>query len=84
MKRSWVRKTWSHWERVQGKERLEVASAASRVSMYRLVAAMGKHERAEFIAADDLSRLAQTLQSKGKYVDAQPLFEKAVEISAGF
>jgi tetratricopeptide (TPR) repeat protein/formylglycine-generating enzyme required for sulfatase activity len=68
------------WNRVKDDRHQELASAVSRLSTYRLVAAMGKHERAEFIAADDLSRLAETWHSKGKYVDAQPLFEKALEI----
>ena len=52
-----------------GRETLRGREGVLAVTTYRLVAAMGKEERAEFVSAGDLFGQAQYLESQRKYVD---------------
>jgi len=67
-------------ERVQGPKHFETVSAQWRLKALRRVAPMPHEDRVAYQSARTMAKQAQTLLSQGKYAQAQPLFEKALEI----
>jgi tetratricopeptide (TPR) repeat protein len=66
--------------RVQGPKQFQTVDAHWRLKALRRVAPMPKEDRAAYQSAGTMNRQATVLQNQGKYAQAQPLFEKALEI----
>jgi tetratricopeptide (TPR) repeat protein len=66
--------------RVQGEDHWEVRDARLQVSRLRTVGALPLDQRQQVRDASAAMNRAVDLYSKGKYVDAQPLFEKVLAI----
>ncbi len=66
--------------RVQGPEHFETVSAEWRLKALRRVATMPKEDRVAFQSAVTMTQQAAALFAQGKYAQAQPLLEKALEI----
>jgi tetratricopeptide (TPR) repeat protein len=67
--------------KVQGPKHFETVDAQRALRALRRVAPMPKEVRAAYGSANSLNEEALKLYSKGKYGQAQPLFEKALEIN---
>jgi len=67
--------------RVQGPKHFETVNEEWRLKTLRRVAPMPQEDRVAYQLADTMNEQAETLYPQGKYALAQPLFEKALEIS---
>ncbi len=67
--------------KVQGPNHFETKSAEWSLKALRRVAPMPKEDRDAYRSSGSLVSQAETLLAQGKYALAQPLFEKALEIS---
>jgi hypothetical protein len=65
---------------VQGQKHFETVSAEWRLNALRRVASMPLADRADFRSAQFMVEEADGLNMKGKFAQAQPLCEKALEI----
>jgi tetratricopeptide (TPR) repeat protein len=66
--------------RVQGPKHFEAVDAEWLLKTLRRVAPMPKEDRLAYQSARNMNQEAETLLDQGKYTQAQPLFEKALEI----
>ena len=66
--------------RVQGPKHFETVNAEWRLKTLRRVAPMPQEDRVAYQSASTMNEQAETLYAQGKYAEAQPLFEKALEI----
>ena len=66
--------------RVQGPKHFETVNAEWRLRRLRRVAPMPHEDRVAYQSADTMNGQATALVDQGKYAQAQPLFEKALEI----
>jgi tetratricopeptide (TPR) repeat protein len=66
--------------RIQGARHFDTVDATWRVKTMRRVAALPEASRNAFLSTNDWIKQADSLYEKGKYTEAQPLFEKALEI----
>jgi tetratricopeptide (TPR) repeat protein len=66
--------------RVQGSKHFETVNAEWRLKAMRRVAALPKDERVAYLSAIDMNEQAIRFGTQGNYAQAQPLFEKALEI----
>ena len=66
--------------RVQGPKHFETVNAEWRLKTLRRVAPMPHEDRVAYQSANTMNEQAETLNAQGKYAQAQPLFEKALEI----
>ncbi len=66
--------------RVQGPKHFETVNAEWRLKTLRRVAPMPKEDRVAYQSANTMNEQAEALYAQGKYAQAQPLFEKALEI----
>jgi len=66
--------------RVQGPKHFETVSTDWHVKALRLVAAMPREDRVAYQASHDMNAQGEALYDQGKYAQAQPLFENALEI----
>ena len=66
--------------RVQGPKHFETVNAEWRLKTLRRVAPMPNEDRVAYQSANTMNEQAETLYAQGKYAQAQPLFEKALEI----
>ncbi|HKI19059.1 MAG TPA: tetratricopeptide repeat protein [Isosphaeraceae bacterium] len=66
--------------RAQGPKHFETVDAEWRVKTLRRVAPMPKANRVAYESAKTRNHEAETLLAQGKYAQAQPLFEQALEI----
>ena len=66
--------------RAQGPKHFETVNAEWRLKTLRRVAPMPKEDRVAYQSANTMNEQAETLWAQGKYAQAQPLFEKALEI----
>ncbi len=66
--------------RVQGPKHFETVTAECRLNALRRVASMPKEDRVAYRSASTMNEQATTLRDQCKYAQAQPLFEKALEI----
>jgi len=66
--------------RAQGPKHFETVDAEWRLKTLRRVAPMPEKDRVAYQSADTMSEQATTLKDQGKYAQAQPLLEKALEI----
>jgi len=66
--------------RVQGPKHFETVDAEWRLKTLRRVAPMPHEDRAAYQSARTLNAQGETLLTQGKYAQAQPLFEKALDI----
>jgi tetratricopeptide (TPR) repeat protein len=66
--------------RVQGPKHFETVSADWRLKALRRVAPMPHADRVAYQSARTMNEQAETLFAQGKYAQAQPIFEKALEI----
>jgi hypothetical protein len=66
--------------RVQGPKCFEAVDAQWRQKALRRVAPMPKEDRFAFRTATTVTEQAQALDEKGKYAQAQPLYEQALDI----
>src|SRR5262249_2989337 len=65
--------------RVQGPKHFETVDAGWRLEALRQVARRSKDDRIAYQSALTLNEQAETLDAQGKYTQAQPLWEKALE-----
>ncbi len=68
-------RTW-----VQGPKHFETVDAQWRLRTLRRVAPMPHEDRVAYQSAQTMNAQAETLVAQGKYAQAQPLFQKALEI----
>ena len=66
--------------RVQGPKHFETVNAEWRLKTLRRVAPMPQKDRVAYQSAKTMNQQAEALWTQGKYAQAQPLFEKALEI----
>jgi tetratricopeptide (TPR) repeat protein len=66
--------------RVQGPKHFETVNAEWLLKNLRHVATMPKEDRVAYQSSQTLNREAEALRAEGKYGQAQPYFEKALEI----
>ncbi len=66
--------------RAQGPKHFETVSAEWRLKALRRVAPMPPEDRVAYRSADSMNEQALALNAQVKYAQAQPLFEKALEI----
>ena len=66
--------------RVQGPKHFETVNAEWRLKTLRRVAPMPQKDRVAYQSARTMNQQAEALWTQGKYAQAQPLFEKALEI----
>jgi tetratricopeptide (TPR) repeat protein len=66
--------------RAQGLDHFERAVARWHLTTFRKVAAMGDDDRAAFRSAWSLGEEAEALFAAGKYAEAQPLFERSLQL----
>jgi tetratricopeptide (TPR) repeat protein len=66
--------------RAQGPKHFETVNAEWRLKALRRVAAMPEEDRVAYRSARTLSERAGIFYARGKYAQAQPLYEKALEI----
>jgi len=66
--------------RIQGPKHFETVDADWRLKALRRVAPMPHEDRVAYQSARAMDEQAATLSSQGKYAQAQPLYEKALEI----
>jgi len=66
--------------RAQGPKHFETMNAEWLLKALRRVAAMPHEDRVAYRSAKTMNGQAETLWAQGKYAQAQPLFEKALEI----
>jgi tetratricopeptide (TPR) repeat protein len=66
--------------RGQGPKHFETVSAEWRLKTLRRVAPMPHEDRVGYQSANTMNEQAETLFAQGKYAQAQPLFENALEI----
>ncbi len=66
--------------RIQGPKHFETVNAEWRLKTLRRVAPMPKEDRVAYLSANAMNEQGETLCAQGKYAQAQPLFEKAMEI----
>ncbi len=66
--------------RAQGPKHFETVNAEWRLKTLRRVAPMPQEDRVAYQSARTMNEQAETLTAQGKYAQAQPLFEKALEI----
>jgi tetratricopeptide (TPR) repeat protein len=66
--------------KVQGPKHYETVDAEWRLKTLRLVASMSKEDRVAYRSAKTMNEQAEALRAQGKYAEARPLFEKALEI----
>ena len=66
-------------ERVQGPKHFETLNARWRLTTLRRLAPMSRDDRVAYQSADPMTKQAQALNAQGKYAQAQPLYEKALE-----
>jgi tetratricopeptide (TPR) repeat protein len=64
----------------QGLKHFETVGADRRLRELRRVASMSKKDRAAFESSNTMNDQAVSLHAQGKFVAAQPLYEKALEI----
>ncbi|MFI5455885.1 MAG: CHAT domain-containing protein [Isosphaerales bacterium] len=67
--------------RAQGLKHFETVTAEWRLKTLRRVAPMPEADRAAYQSASIMLEQAETLNAQGKYAQAQPLLEKALEIN---
>jgi len=67
--------------RVQGPKHFETVTAEWLLKALRRVAPMPHEDRVAYQSAHAMNAQGQTLWAQGKYAQAQPLFEKALEIN---
>jgi tetratricopeptide (TPR) repeat protein len=66
--------------KVQGPKHFETVSAEWHLKTLRRVAPMPKEDRTAYLSATAMTEQAGNLNDRGKYAQAQPLFEKALDI----
>jgi tetratricopeptide (TPR) repeat protein len=66
--------------RAQGPKHFETVSAEWDLKALRRVALMPQEDRLAYQSANTLNEQAETLHKQGKYAQAQPLYEKVLEI----
>jgi tetratricopeptide (TPR) repeat protein len=66
--------------KVQGPKHFEAVNADWQLKTLRRVAPMPKPDRGAFLSAGTMNEQAGALFAQGKYAQAQPLYEKALEI----
>jgi len=66
--------------RVQGTKHFETVSEDWRLKALRRVAPMPNEDRVAYRSASAINEQAQALNAQGKFAQAQPLYEKALEI----
>ena len=66
--------------RVQGSKHFETVDAEWRLETLRRAALMPHEDRVAYQSAETINEQAIALNAQGKYAQAQPLFEKALEI----
>jgi tetratricopeptide (TPR) repeat protein len=66
--------------KAQGPKHFETANAEWHLRALRRVAPMSHEDRLAYESARTINEQAETLIKRGKYAEAQPLFEKALEI----
>ena len=66
--------------RAQGPKHFETVNAEWRLKTLRRVAPMPHEDRVAYQSAKTMNEQAEALYAQGKYAQAQPLFEKALEI----
>jgi tetratricopeptide (TPR) repeat protein len=66
--------------RAQGSTHFETVDALWRLKALQRVASMPKEDRVAYLSADTLIKKADALEAQEKYAQAQPLFEKVLEI----
>ena len=66
--------------RVQGPKHFETVIDEWRLKALRRVAPMPREDRVAYLSANNTNAQAETLLAQGKYAQAQPLFEHALEI----
>jgi len=67
--------------RAQGPEHFATVNAAWRLKTMRRVAPMPREDRVAYQSVNTMDEQAETFYAQGKYAEAQPLLEKALEIS---
>jgi len=67
--------------RAQGPKHFETVNAEWRLQAFRRVAPMPHEDRVAYQSAHNMNEQAITLNAQGKYAQAQPLLEKALEIN---
>ncbi len=67
-------------KRVDGPKHFVTANAEWRLAALRRVAPMAGEDRAAYQSARSMNVKAETLYAQGNYTQAQPLFEKSLEI----
>ena len=66
--------------RIQGPKYFEAVNAAWQLEVLRRVAPRPKEDRVAYQSAKSIYEQAETLSSRGQYVQAQPLYEKVLDI----
>ena len=66
--------------RIQGPKHFETVSEEWRKKTLRRLAPMPHEDRVAYLSAGSLNAQGEVLYAQGKYAQAQPLFEKALEI----
>ena len=66
--------------RAQGPKHFETMDAEWRLKALRRVAPMPKEDRVAYRSAITMNEQAEALDAQGKYAQARPLYEKALEI----
>ncbi len=66
--------------RAQGPKHFETVSEDWRLKTFRRVASLPKEDRVAYQSASAINEQALALSAQGKYAQAQPLFEKSLEI----
>ena len=66
--------------RVQGPKYFETADAEWVLKTLRHLSSMPKEDRVAYQSASTMNRAAETLYAQGKYAQAQPLLEKALDV----
>ena len=67
--------------RAQGPKYFETVDAEWNLKTLRRVSAMSKEDRVAYKSVISMNKRARTLRAQAKYAAAQPLYEKALEIS---